>query len=150
MPLWERLRRKEQLDDRISAVTTGGAAVPLGRPPVVAPRDPSPSGDTFHSNDVDIDDDGVTCRRRAGLVERVPWADLNEVAIRVAVEPPASLNRYWLLGNREGGGCVVPFTNPAAHALLIRLQRMPHFDEGKRRAAFNAHGDTLVVCWKAH
>lgn len=133
-------------------LSTNHAAQPDAAP--VAPQGAQPSTTVvpgcYDAPELSIGDDGVTARRRPGLVEQVTWDDLVEVAIRSVARlvEGAGRGQFWLLGGRSGTGVVVPAVGPASDALLQRLQRLPGFDNRLVVKGLANPGDALTVIWR--
>ena len=131
-----------------------GATVPA---PPVAPTTgavlPSPEGraigaDGYEGPELTIDALGITARRRPGLVERVTWEGLSEVSIRAVAEGGFSTSHWWLLGDDDGTGVVVPHAGVPSDVLLHRLRRLPGFDLTMVLTGLDAVGDCLTLVWR--
>ncbi|SFP28472.1 hypothetical protein SAMN05421810_102130 [Amycolatopsis arida] len=98
---------------------------------------------------VSVDDTGVRRRLADGSEESVTWAELTTVVIRVIPEGPWKEDVFFMLAGPDGSGTAVPSGDPAADALLERLQRLPGFDHDKFVEAMTTDADEAYVVWSA-
>lgn len=97
-------------------------------------RKPASSAGKGAAATVTVDAGGVRRTLADGRVEAVQWEALESVDLLGSDEGPFVDDLFWLLRSADGG-CVVPGSDPAAAALLARLQALPGFDnEGLIRA----------------
>jgi len=127
------------------AIDSIDGSAPVRRAPTV---DDGADPRIHRSEQLDIDDDGVTARRRPGLVEHIDWADLVEVAIRSKSDGASDTEHYWLLGNRIGAGVVVPHPGPQSDVLLQRLSAFRGLDVRKVAEGLATFKDELIVVWR--
>lgn len=101
------------------------------------------------SRAVRVDDDGVVRRLGDGTEESVTWSDLTAVVIRVMPESPWQEDVFFMLAGPDGTGTAVPSSDPAADALLERLQALPGFDNDRFVEALTTDADEAYVVWQA-
>jgi len=101
------------------------------------------------SRSVSVDDIGVRRQLADGSEESVTWADLSAVVIRVIPEGPWKEDVFLMLAGADGTGTAVPSGDPAADALIERLQSLPGFDNDKFVEAMTTDADEAYVVWKA-
>lgn len=109
----------------------------------------SPDSSTAHSRSVSVDDTGVRRQLADGSTESVTWADLSTVVVRVIPEGPWNEDVFLMLAGSDGTGTAVPSGDPAANALIERLQTLPGFDHDKFVEAMTTDADEAYVVWKA-
>jgi hypothetical protein len=102
-----------------------------------------------HSRSVSVDDTGVRRVLADGSEESVTWSDLSAVVIRVIPEGPWNEDVFLMLAAADGTGTAVPSGDPAADALIERLQTLPGFDNEKFIEAMTTDADEAYVVWKA-
>lgn len=102
-----------------------------------------------HSRAVRVDDTGVRRQLADGSEESVTWSDLSAVVIRVIPEGPWKEDVFFMLAGADGAGTAVPSGDPAADALLERLQGLPGFDHEKFIEAMTTDADEAYVVWTA-
>ncbi|UJW33145.1 hypothetical protein L3Q67_04950 [Saccharothrix sp. AJ9571] len=109
------------------------------------------SQDSTHaqSRSVGVDDTGVRRLLADGTEESVTWAELSAVVIRVIPEGPWKEDVFIMLAGAEGKGTAIPSGDPAADALIERLQALPGFDNEKFVEAMTTDADEAYVVWKA-
>lgn len=98
---------------------------------------------------VEFDENAVTCRRFGGLVESVRWDELKAVLIMTTGAGPLLDDVFWVLVG-ESGGCVVPSESAGADNLLLRLQKLPGFDNEALISAMRCTEDRKFLCWQRH
>jgi predicted metal-dependent HD superfamily phosphohydrolase len=111
-------------------------------PPVVSPG----RGTVESRYAVMCDDDGIAVTRDGELVERMRWADVTSVLIRIDDD---FLPQPWWLVRGASGGCMYPNDARGAETAIDRLaSRLPRFDYA---AVINAMGLTSggVVVWQS-
>lgn len=96
---------------------------------------------------VTVTAEGVSCARAGGLVESVPWAELQEVALVTTDEGPFALDVMWLLVGTKGG-CVVPQGATGEKELLAKLQSLPGFDNDAVIEAMGSTDNRKFICWQ--
>ncbi|MPY78312.1 MAG: hypothetical protein GEV04_07420 [Actinophytocola sp.] len=101
------------------------------------------------SRAVIVDDTGVRRTLANGSVESVTWEDLKSVVIRVIPEGPWSEDVFLMLAGNDGTGTAVPSGDPAADALIERLQTLPGFDNERFIEAMTTDADEAYVVWTA-
>ena len=101
------------------------------------------------SRSVSVDDVGVRRQLADGSEESVTWADLSSVVIRVIPEGPWREDVFLMLAGVDGTGTAVPSGDPAADALIERLQTLPGFDNEKFVEAMTTDADEAYLVWKA-
>ncbi len=101
------------------------------------------------SRAVTVDNDGVRRQLADGSEESVAWTDLSSVVIRVIPEGPWKEDVFLLLAGSDGTGTAVPSSDPAADALIERLQTLPGFDNERFIEAMTTDADEAYVVWKA-
>ncbi|WP_425440453.1 hypothetical protein [Prauserella shujinwangii] len=104
---------------------------------------------TAQSRSVRVDDTGVRRQLADGSEESVDWADLSAVVVRVIPEGPWNEDVFLMLAAADGTGTAVPSGDPAANALIERLQALPGFDHDKFVEAMTTDADEAYVVWKA-
>ncbi|SFB14689.1 hypothetical protein SAMN05216266_105212 [Amycolatopsis marina] len=102
-----------------------------------------------HSRAVRVDDTGVRRQLADGSEESVTWSDLSAVVIRVIPEGPWKEDVFFMLAGSDGAGTAIPSGDPAADALLERLQGLPGFDHEKFVEAMTTDADEAYVVWTA-
>ncbi len=89
----------------------------------------------------------VTRTMPDGRTESVRWDQLKEVGILTTDEGPLVDDMFWLLlGDR--GGCAIPSESTGMKELLIRLQKLPGFDNETVIKAMGSTSNAKFVCWK--
>lgn len=101
------------------------------------------------SRSVSVDDIGVRRQLADGSEESVTWAELSAVVVRVIPEGPWNEDVFLMLAGANGNGTAVPSGDPAADALIERLQSLPGFDNDKFVEAMTTDADEAYVVWKA-
>lgn len=101
------------------------------------------------SRAVTVDDTGVRRTLADGSVESVTWEELKSVVIRVIPEGPWSEDVFLMLAGTDGTGTAVPSGDPAADALIERLQTLPGFDNERFIEAMTTDADEAYVVWTA-
>ena len=101
------------------------------------------------SRSVRVDDNGVVRRLADGSEESVTWSELAAVMIRVMPESPWQEDVFFMLAGPDGTGTAVPSGDPAADALLERLQLLPGFDHERFVEAMTTDADEAYVVWQA-
>lgn len=101
------------------------------------------------SRAVTVDDTGVRRTLADGSVESVTWEGLKSVVIRVMPEAPWSEDVFLMLAGSDGTGTAVPSGDPAADALIERLQTLPGFDNERFIEAMTTDADEAYVVWTA-
>ncbi|MPY98571.1 MAG: hypothetical protein GEU97_11345 [Actinophytocola sp.] len=101
------------------------------------------------SRAVTVDDTGVRRTLADGSVESVTWEELKSVVIRVIPEGPWSEDVFLMLAGADGTGTAVPSGDPAADALIERLQTLPGFDNERFIEAMTTDADEAYVVWTA-
>lgn len=109
----------------------------------------SPDSSTAHSRAVSVDDTGVRRKLADGSEERVDWDDLAAVVVRVIPEGLSDEDVFLMLAAADGTGTAVPSGDPAADALIERLQTLPGFDHETFVEAMTTDADQAYVVWKA-
>ena len=89
----------------------------------------------------------VRCRRPDGMVETVPWAELQAVLVETNDEGPFACDVFWILVG-ETGGCVIPQGATGEQALLERLQALDGFDNQALIDAMLSTFNQRFLCWK--
>lgn len=102
------------------------------------------------SRSVSVDDIGVRRQLADGSEESVTWAELSSVVIRVIPEGPWKEDVFLMLAGTDGNGTAVPSGDPAADALIERLQSLPGFDNDKFVEAMTTDADEAYLVWKAN
>lgn len=100
------------------------------------------------SRTVTVDDDGVRRTLADGTVEAVSWASLTSVVIRVMPDSPYQEDVFLMLVGEDGKGTAIPSGDPAADALIERLQAMPGFDNERFIEAMTTDADQAYVVWE--
>ncbi|MFC4004828.1 hypothetical protein ACFS2C_23880 [Prauserella oleivorans] len=108
-----------------------------------------PDSSTAHSRSVSVDDTGVRRQLADGTEESVNWEDLATVVVRVIPEGPWKEDVFLMLASSDGTGTAVPSGDPAANALIERLQTLPGFDHDTFVEAMTTDADQAYVVWKA-
>lgn len=109
----------------------------------------SPDSSSARSRAVSVDDVGVRRQLADGTEESVTWAELSAVVVRVIPEGPFREDVFLMLAASDGTGTAVPSGDPAANALIERLQTLPGFDHDKFVEAMTTDADEAYVVWKA-
>ncbi|MDV6011807.1 hypothetical protein [Haloechinothrix sp. LS1_15] len=104
---------------------------------------------TARSRAVAVDDTGVRRQLADGSEESVTWQDLSAVIIRVMPDSPWDEDVFLMLAGHDGTGTAVPSSDPAADALIERLQALPGFDNERFIEAMTTEADEAYVVWKA-
>jgi len=98
---------------------------------------------------VHITDEGVRCVRPDGRVESVKWDDLQAVIIHTTEDGPAAPDVFWILaGTDMKSGCVIPHGAKGDNELLVRLQKLPGFDNEAFIRSMSSTTDQKFLCWK--
>jgi hypothetical protein len=108
-------------------------------------HDPS----TAQSRSITVDDTGVRRTLADGSQEAVTWEELTAVVIRVIPESPWKEDVFLMLAGASGNGTAVPSGDPAADALIERLQTLPGFDNERFIEAMTTDADEAYVVWEA-
>lgn len=77
------------------------------------------------------------------------WAELSTVVIRVIPDSPWSEDVFFMLAGPNGTGTAIPSGDPAADALLERLQMLPGFDQERFVDAMTIDADEAYLVWNA-
>lgn len=101
------------------------------------------------SRTVTVDDTGVRRVLADGSEESVTWEQLASVVIRVIPEGPWKEDVFLMLAGPDGTGTAVPSGDPAADALIERLQTLPGFDNERFIEAMTTDADEAYVVWRA-
>jgi hypothetical protein len=101
------------------------------------------------SRTVSVDDTGVRRRLADGSEEAVTWSDLSSVMVRVIPDGPWNEDVFFMLVGADGKGTAVPSGDPAADALIERLQSLPGFDNEKFIEAMTTDADQAYVVWES-
>ncbi|MQA62852.1 MAG: hypothetical protein GEU86_15485 [Actinophytocola sp.] len=101
------------------------------------------------SRTVTVDDTGVRRVLADGSEESVTWEQLASVVIRVIPEGPWKEDVFLMLASTDGTGTAVPSGDPAADALIERLQTLPGFDNERFIEAMTTDADEAYVVWRA-
>jgi len=92
---------------------------------------------------------GVSVSRADGtLIDDLPWADLTAVEIFTTDEGPFVEDVFWVL-HGAGRQCVVPQSAEGHRELLIRLQRLPRFNNRAVIEAMGCAGNARFEVWRA-
>lgn len=68
--------------------------------------------------------------------------------VRVIPEGPGGEDVFFMLAGPNGTGAAVPSGDPAADALLERLQLLPGFDNDRFVQALTTASDEAYVVWE--
>ncbi|EID55436.1 hypothetical protein SacxiDRAFT_3230 [Saccharomonospora xinjiangensis XJ-54] len=109
----------------------------------------SPDSSSARSRSVSVDDTGVRRLLADGTEESIAWGDLAAVVVRVIPEGPWKEDVFLMLAASDGTGTAVPSGDPAADALIERLQMLPGFDHDTFVEAMTTDADKAYVVWKA-
>jgi hypothetical protein len=101
------------------------------------------------SRTVSVDDTGVRRQLADGSEEAVTWSELSAVVVRVIPEGPWKEDVFFMLAGNDGKGTAIPSGDPAADALIERLQTLPGFDNEKFIEAMTTDADEAYVVWSA-
>jgi hypothetical protein len=101
-------------------------------------------GDTLQ-----ITDEGVLRRLRAGNVEYVRWSDLREVTLVTTQGMNLPEDYFYVLAGTGRSGVIVGQTLAAEHDLLSHLAKLPGFADGGIAAALGATGNQRILLWRA-
>lgn len=101
------------------------------------------------SRTVSVDDTGVRRRLADGSEEAVAWTELQSVMVRVIPDGPWNEDVFFMLVGNDGKGTAVPSGDPAADALIERLQTLPGFDNDKFIEAMTTDADQAYVVWQS-
>ncbi|MBB5914849.1 hypothetical protein BJY24_003716 [Nocardia transvalensis] len=96
---------------------------------------------------VEINDRFVRRTLDNGRIEEVAWHDLTEVRIITTADGPFADDVFFVLIGAQGNGCVVPHS-AADSAFLVRLQRLPGFDNSKVIEAMGSVTDRQFLVWR--
>jgi hypothetical protein len=96
---------------------------------------------------VHLSEQGVSCERPDGQVERVAWDDLQSVEILTTPDGPFWPDIFWLLSGTDTG-CVIPWGATGDRELLERLQRLPRFDNGTVITSAPRTEGHRTLCWR--
>jgi hypothetical protein len=99
------------------------------------------------SRSVSVDDTGVRRQLADGSEEAVTWSELTAVVIRVIPEGLSKEDVFFMLAGANGKGTAIPSADPAADALIERLQTLPGFDHEKFIEAMTTDADEAYVVW---
>ncbi|EHR52271.1 hypothetical protein SacmaDRAFT_4076 [Saccharomonospora marina XMU15] len=109
----------------------------------------APDSSSAKSRSVSVDDTGVRRVLADGSEESITWDQLSAVVVRVIPEGPWREDVFLMLAAADGTGTAVPSGDPAADALIERLQTLPGFDHDKFVEAMTTDADEAYVVWKA-
>ena len=101
------------------------------------------------SRTVSVDDTGVRRVLADGSEEAVTWSDLSSVMVRVIPDGPWNEDVFFMLVGHDGKGTAGPSGDPAADALIERLQSLPGFDNDKFIEAMTTDADQAYVVWQS-
>ncbi len=101
------------------------------------------------SRTVSVDDTGVRRQLADGSEEAVTWSELSAVVVRVIPEGPWKEDVFFMLAGANGKGTAIPSGDPAADALIERLQTLPGFDNEKFIEAMTTDADEAYVVWSS-
>ncbi|WP_007027584.1 hypothetical protein [Saccharomonospora iraqiensis] len=110
----------------------------------------APDSSSAQSRSVSVDDSGVRRVLADGTEESVTWSDLSAVVVRVIPESPWQEDVFLMLAGSDGTGTAVPSGDPAADALIERLQTLPGFDHDTFVEAMTTDADQAYVVWRAN
>ncbi|WP_048876302.1 hypothetical protein [Saccharomonospora saliphila] len=110
----------------------------------------APESSSAQSRSVSVDDTGVRRVLADGTEESVTWSDLSAVVVRVIPEGPWREDVFLMLAGSDGTGTAVPSGDPAADALIERLQTLPGFDHDTFVEAMTTDADQAYVVWRAN
>ncbi|WP_024802429.1 hypothetical protein [Nocardia sp. BMG51109] len=96
---------------------------------------------------VEINDRFVRRTLENGRIEEVAWHDLTEVRIITTADGPFADDVFFVLIGAKGNGCVVPHS-AADSGFLLRLQRLPGFDNAKVVEAMGSVTDRQFLVWR--
>jgi hypothetical protein len=97
---------------------------------------------------VSFDDRGYVCRWPGGSVASIAWAELLAVEICTTDQGPVRDDVFLVLRN-AGGDCVISQADESTDQLLVRLQKLPGFDNEAVLAAMACIDNATFVCWEA-
>lgn len=109
----------------------------------------SQDSSSAQSRTVSVDDTGVRRRLADGSEEAVTWAGLSSVMVRVIPDGPWNEDVFFMLVGTDGKGTAIPSGDPAADALIERLQSLPGFDNEKFIEAMTTDADQAYVVWES-
>nr|WP_040919185.1 hypothetical protein [Saccharomonospora glauca] len=108
----------------------------------------SSDSSSARSRSVSVDDTGVRRLLADGTEESISWEDLAAVVVRVIPEGPWKEDVFLMLAASDGTGTAIPSGDPAADALIERLQTLPGFDHDTFIEAMTTDADKAYVVWK--
>ena len=99
---------------------------------------------------VSVGEAEVSVARPDGRVERLPLAELGEVAIVTNDSGPWGADLWWqLVGRREGSGCTFPGGATGESKVLEFVLRLPGFNNETFLHAMGSASNARFSCWKA-
>ena len=92
----------------------------------------------------------ISVTRPDGRLERLPLAELREVAIVTNDLGPWGADLWWqLVGRREGSGCTFPGGATGESKVLEFVQRLPGFSNETFIHAMGSSTNARFSCWQA-
>jgi hypothetical protein len=95
---------------------------------------------------VTFDADKVLRTLPDGRTESVRWDELEKVWILTTEQGPAADDVFWMLDGKSGG-CSVPSEAEGMQELLLRLQRLPGFNNAAVIQAMGSTANAQFLCW---
>jgi hypothetical protein len=95
-----------------------------------------------------VTDEGVTVIQRERVREEVRWEDLVRVEIVTTDRGPWDDDLFYVLTSREGRDLVVPSEAPQSAEVLVRLQRLPGFDNQAVIESAGCTENRRFLCWE--
>jgi hypothetical protein len=96
---------------------------------------------------IEVDDTQIVCHRPGGIIDRIPWSELQAVLIETNSLGPFATDVFWVLVGRDTGH-VIPSGIPGEDAMLERLQQLPGFDNETLIEAMSCTEEQTFLCWK--
>jgi hypothetical protein len=95
-----------------------------------------------------VDARGVRRLRGEEVFESVAWSRLVGVSILTTSDGPYAEDFFFALHAADGTGCLVPQELAVTTDLLVRLQRLPGFDNMAVVTASGSTSDAQFWCWR--
>jgi hypothetical protein len=96
---------------------------------------------------IEVDDTQIVCHRPGGIIDRIPWSELQAVLVETNSLGPFATDVFWVLVGREKG-YVIPSGVQGEDAMLARLQQLPGFDNAMLIEAMSCTEEQNFLCWK--
>ena len=81
------------------------------------------------------------------IVERLRWADLEQVGVVTTTAGPWNEDMFWVLSPAADGGVVAIPHGDAVHGVVPRLLQLPGFDNHRLAGALGSTSQSTFAMW---